>query len=255
MRSILQPRAAGSLGHALRAAAGSTFLLAAIACNVQFRGVAAGGPGNTEPRAPAACAGAVCHFGEYCDPAENVCKPGCLTDATCGPIEACSKAAGQTVGTCQERTDPPEPVAPAPAEGPATPTPQAACASTKPCSITPDCGANNHCSGGGCYENRPGCACDITPDCGPSGHCTGGMCYANEPGVPCSITPDCGPSGHCTGGMCYANQPGVPCSITPDCGPNGHCTGGTCHENKSGSPCEITPDCGPGSACVGGTCN
>lgn len=227
--------------------------LSVVACNLQVRGGTWAGAPPPNHHAQAACAGTICHFGEYCSE-QNVCTVGCKTDETCGPLEGCVKAPGQEIGTCQERQEPAGsdgtavasagPGVPPPADTGAPPNGTATLGwgNKSKAPVPPTCGKSTR-------------ACENDLDCGVAAHCANELCYPNEPGCPCQNSLQCGAGGHCTDKICWENKPGVPCSTELDCGSSGHCTAGMCYENASGSPCSRPYDCGPSSACVKGTCN
>ena len=237
--------------HSLAIAGAMAFSV--VACNLQIKGGTWAGQPPPNHHAQAACAGTICHFGEYCSE-QNVCTVGCKTDETCGPLEACAKAPGQAIGTCQERKDP-------------AASDETAVAGTDP-GVAPS--ADPHASpsatatlGWGnknkppvaptCAKSTRACGTDL--DCGAAAHCNKELCYPNEPGCPCENSLQCGAGAHCTNETCWESKPGVPCSTPLDCGAAGHCTDGMCYENASGSPCSGPLDCGATSACVKGKCN
>lgn len=248
-----------SLQNILHLAIAGAVASSVVACNLQIKGGTWGGAPPQNNHAQAACAGTICHFGEYCSE-QNVCTVGCKTDETCGPLEGCVKAAGQAIGTCQERQEPAgdgtagagssDPAAPASADPNASPSGTATLGwgnKDKPPGRTTAPRAPT------CTKSTRACGTDL--DCGVAAHCAKELCYPNEPGCPCENSLHCGAGAHCTDEICWESKPGVPCSTPLDCGATGHCTDGMCYENASGSPCSGPLDCGSSSACVKGTCN
>jgi hypothetical protein len=102
-------------------------------------------------------------------------------------------------------------------------------APTRNCSISADCGNNEHCTGAKCYADKAGCKCDISAECGTGAHCTENLCYADKVGSKCDISAECGTGAHCTMKKCYADRKGEPCNISADCGTNSSCVQQKCN--------------------------
>ncbi|PIV98938.1 MAG: hypothetical protein COW42_12695, partial [Deltaproteobacteria bacterium CG17_big_fil_post_rev_8_21_14_2_50_63_7] len=105
------------------------------------------------------CGSNTCSAGQYCeDPTFSTCSNGCLANTNCSSDQECVKAAGEQVGSCQNKT------------------------SSGTCPATP-CGSGQVCSNGTCVTQTTGCP--ATP-CGTGLTCENGTCVSTSTGGECA---------------------------------------------------------------------
>jgi len=108
------------------------------------------------------CFPSECPAGQYCDDAGMpTCRPGCASDASCGPRELCVREGEAALGRC-------EPCSDHAAHDPAPGCVVASRTGTTPC-FPGECPVGQRCVSEGMPHCEPGCTSD--ENCGPAEFC------------------------------------------------------------------------------------
>jgi hypothetical protein len=153
---------------------------------------------------------------------------GCM--AACGPNPQCmadcqSKLAAAQPDPSQCTKQPGVKCKPS---SPSNPSPICANVGSGKCTYDTECGSNEHCTDGSCYDNESGSKCQYDHQCGTGNHCTDGCCQDNDTGSTCQYDNQCGNGKHCTDGSCYPNAFGSPCQYDHQCASDESCVNGKC---------------------------
>ena len=108
------------------------------------------------------CFPSECPAGQYCDDTGMpTCRPGCASDASCGPRELCVREGEAALGRCEPCSDH------------ATHDPAPGCVVASRTGTTPcfpgECPVGQRCVGEGMPHCEPGCTSD--ENCGPAEYC------------------------------------------------------------------------------------